>query len=397
MDYLDQLHLKLRSLVIFRPLLEDTVISKLDFLLTVRGLAGFQLPDKVSAYADFVSALFAHTHSFTDYVSTAVLPQDNLYLRKYVGGDIISPVLEDCLRGELDALDELSRLSAARVRDAIGYDGYLPEWTTEQSNLAYDYMEMLKNVSTSGYGIFMRSHMFTVADGALKAVKSPDPIRLSDLKGYERERGEVAANTSALLEGKPAANVLLYGDAGTGKSSTVKALVNEYKDRGLRLIEIRKNQLTEIPSVIGGIYRSPLKFILFIDDLSFDGMDEEIGVLKAMLEGAATVKASNCAIYVTSNRRHIISERFSDRGDDELHRNETIQEQISLSERFGLSVYFSRPDKGGYISIVRQLAQQHGLEDTQSIELRAERFAMERGGRSPRAAKQFVEFLRSGG
>jgi predicted AAA+ superfamily ATPase len=245
----------------------------------------------------------------------------------------------------------------------------------------------------TGYGVFLKHHMFSVADGWVAPVHSPDPVRLSDLKGYARERAAVVENTKALLEGKPAANALLYGDAGTGKSSTIKALVNECAGEGLRLIEFRKNQLSEIPAVAERLRGNPLKFILFIDDLSFSEDNGEVGALKAILEGTVSARTKNVVIYATSNRRHIVSERFSDRGDDEIHRNETIQEQVSLSQRFGLAVNFMKPDRAQYLSIVRELALQYGVNDLETLDLLAERYAIERGGRSPRVARQFVEAL----
>ena len=283
------------------------------------------------------------------------------------------------------------------MQAALGYDGYLPEWKNHPADFLLDYQRLVTNIPTKGYGAFSRHTMFTVSEGSLVPVLSPDPILLSDLKGYERERKAVVDNTRSLMEGKPAANALLYGDAGTGKSSTIKAVVNEFAGAGLRLIEIRKNQLSDIPKVSEALKDNPLKFILFIDDLSFAQNSEEIGSLKAILEGTVSARASNTAIYATSNRRHIVSERFSDRGDDDIHRNETIQEQVSLSQRFGLAVSFLKPDKARYLEIVRSLAQQYGVQDIEEVDLRAERYAIERGGRSPRVARHFVDGIRSAG
>ena len=152
---------------------------------------------------------------------------------------------------------------------AVGYGGYLPEWQNRPLDFAKEYEHRLNNVSRLGYGIFARHRMFFVEDKRTVPIAHPDPVRLSELIGYENERRAVVENTLALLNGRPAANVLLYGDAGTGKSSTVKAVVNEYAHEGLRLVEIRKNQLSDIPAVVERLHDNPLKFILFIDDLSF--------------------------------------------------------------------------------------------------------------------------------
>ena len=209
-----------------------------------------------------------------------------------------------------------------------------------------------------------------------------------------RERRIVLDNAKALLMGKPAANILLTGDAGTGKSSTVKAVVNELRRNGLRLIEIRKDQLRAIPKLLDELSDNPLKFVLFIDDLSFLKDDDNFNALKAVLEGSVTAKSANVAIYATSNRRHIIKEKFSDREGDDIHRNDTMQELISLSERFGIHVTFSKPDKNTYLHIVQQLAQEKGLPHShEELARLAEQYALSRGGRSARAAAQFVDNL----
>ena len=157
-----------------------------------------------------------------------------------------------------------------------------------------------------GYGMFAKHHVFTVENGQLVPVKYPDPQKLSELPGYEQEREKVIANTRALLTGMPANNVLLYGDAGTGKSSTVKAICNEFAAEGLRLVEVKKNQLYQIPDLMDKLAANPLKFILFIDDLSFTANDDNFAALKAILEGSVGGRARNIAVYATSNRRHLI-------------------------------------------------------------------------------------------
>ena len=213
--------------------------------------------------------------------------------------------------------------------------------------------------------------------------------------GYEAERNRVLENTVAFVEGRPAANTLLSGDAGTGKSSTVKAVANALFDRGIRLIELRKDQLSKLPFVMGRISGNPLKFIIFIDDLSFNQNDDNFSMLKAALEGSASAKAENAVIYATSNRRHIIKESFKDRDGDDIHRNDTIAETLSLSERFGLSVYFGKPDKKLYLEIVHNLCKRYGVNKPESeLDIEAEAFALRRGYRSARCAEHFVAELR---
>ena len=206
-----------------------------------------------------------------------------------------------------------------------------------------------------------------------------------------------APRTRALLEGKPANNVLLYGDAGTGKSSAIKAIANAFAEDGLRLVEVKKNQLYQIPDLMDALAANPLKFILFIDDLSFTANDDNFAALKAILEGSVGGRAHNIAVYATSNRRHLIKETLTDRTGDDIHESDTRQELMSLSARFGLTITFGSPDRDRYLYIVKQLAKQYGLEmDERELSVRSEAFAIRAGGRSARVAKQFIELCKAG-
>ena len=200
-----------------------------------------------------------------------------------------------------------------------------------------------------------------------------------------------------MLAGKPANNVLLYGDAGTGKSSAIKAIANTFAEEGLRLVEVKKNQLYQIPDLMDSLAANPLKFILFIDDLSFTSNDDNFAALKAILEGSVGGRAHNIAVYATSNRRHLIKETLTDRTGDDIHESDTRQELMSLSARFGLTITFASPDRDRYLYIVGQLAKQYGLEmDERELNVRSEAFAIRMGGRSARVAKQFVELCKAG-
>jgi predicted AAA+ superfamily ATPase len=237
--------------------------------------------------------------------------------------------------------------------------------------------------------------MFRLSDdNEIEPIISADKTTIDKFVGYEIERNSVIENTRAFIDGRPSANTLLCGDAGTGKSSTVKAVANMFFDEGIRLIEIRKDQLHYLPYVMGKVSENPLKFIIFIDDLSFNKNDDNFSMLKAALEGSASAKAPNAVIYATSNRRHIIKETFGDRVGDDVHRNDTLQENLSLSERFGLVVYYSKPDKKLYLDIVHELANRNGIEiDKNELDVKAEAFALRRGNRSARCAEQFIDSL----
>jgi len=200
-----------------------------------------------------------------------------------------------------------------------------------------------------------------------------------------------------LLSGKPAVNVLLYGDAGTGKSSSVKAIANEFAADGLRLVEVKKNQLYQIPALLDSLAQNPLKFILFIDDLSFSANDDNFAALKAILEGSVGGRSQNVVVYATSNRRHLIKETLSDRSGDDIHEADTRQELMSLSARFGLTVTFQRPDKVRFEEILLDLAKQYGVQmPSDQLFIKGEAFAIRAGGRSPRVARQFIELLSAG-
>lgn len=239
------------------------------------------------------------------------------------------------------------------------------------------------------------------AGGSFVGVASPDPVRFSDLVSYELERKDVIENTLNFLEGLPANNILLYGDRGTGKSTTVKALVNEYCSRGLRLVEIPKKLLGDFPLITRQLAGRNQKFILFVDDLAFEDNEENYTALKAALEGGVESKPGNVLIYATSNRKHLIKERFSDRtglysgnADDEVRAADTLQEKLSLSDRFGMTVVFSSPDKKKYLEIVEGLARARGIHvERNYLHSEALKWEMQYNGRSPRTARQFVDWF----
>jgi len=384
---------RLDTLVLFRNIKEDEALS-----LFIRTLSDIDSGDRAAAlrdYCSFAAALYKETSSLSRHILRLAVEDENIYMLTKGAGEDPGMFIDECLACELYTLEELSHINCAELIERIGYDGFMPRYETECFDLSKIYADRVLSIDKHGYGIYAKYHVFIVSDGQLVPVEYPDTIRLSQLSGYENERQEVIANTLALIAGRPSNNVLLYGDCGTGKSSTVKAIANEYAGQGLRLIELKKKQLHEIPNIVKHISRNPLKFIVFIDDLSFTEDDDDYAALKAILEGSVSSTAPNLAIYATSNRRHLVRETFSAREGDEIHRNDTMQELLSLSERFGLRVIFRKPDKALYLQVVSDLAKQYELRiSEEELFLRAEQYALARGGRSPRAAKQFVEFLK---
>lgn len=390
---IQKLRLSLASLSVFRNILEDSVIKELRELLAAADSG--DIPQTLECYGKFVHELYEHNVCFSRYLLKLVTEDENVYIISHSQGREISSPVKEAADNELAVLQELSQLAPEDIADGIGYSGFLPRWETSSINFTDKYHQRLKNVAQLGYGKWAKSDMFIFREGSIVPVKSHDTQKLSELYGYDIQRNSVINNTLALLHGKPALNALLYGDAGTGKSSTVKAIVNEYSPMGLRLIEITKEQLRNIPEIVDEISGNPLKFIIFIDDLSFTAGEDSFGALKATLEGSVAATAENMVIYATSNRRHLIKETFSDREGDDVHRNDSLQETLSLSARFGLRVNFTRPDKDAYVSIASELAKSKGIKMSEKdIALKAEQFAISSGnGRSPRTAKQFVEQL----
>lgn len=376
---------RLEGLVIFRSLLKDSVIG---------GLMNAIKEKSACAYAEAVCALYENGGDLSEYVLQKILEDENRYILRKAQKLSIPAVMQAALDTELETASALGALTSREVKEYIGGGDFLPDWTNTPLDYAALYADRVKNIFKTGYGIFAHYNTFVLCDGAVTPVKMPDSTEIDQLSEYELERGKVIANTKALVEGKPARNTLLYGDAGTGKSSTVKAVAKMFAPQGLRLIEVKKNQLYQLPALMDELSINPLKFIIFIDDLSFSQNDDNFAALKAILEGSVSAAGSNIAVYATSNRRHLIKENFSDRNGDDLHLSDTIEELRSLSARFGLVVTYSRPNKDVYLSIVHNLAAQYKIEmPEQQLDIEAEAFALRASGRSPRVAKQFIKSL----
>ncbi len=419
MNY-NELILKIDSLTVFSALKADPVLS---------GLRKFLQTFTVADYSSMVAALYPATGSLSEYIRKITLNDDNFYVREVAAGREMSAEIETAVNMELDVLEEIAAVSSAEIQAEIrklhgeteaeiGFESdgefnremesgiggvILPIWKNTELNLKEDFAEKLANITRTGYGIFAMFSFFRIVDGNVVPVKHPDFQPLDTLFRYERERQLIIKNTEALLAGQGAGNVLLYGDMGTGKSSTIKAVAAAYSDQGLRIIEIKKEQLFMLPDIMDMLADNPLKFILFIDDLSFAVNDDNFSALKAVLEGSISGITGNTVIYATSNRRHLVRESARDRQggidpDDDLHLNDTLQETMSLAARFGLTITFQKPDKDDYLQIVRSLADEYGIVDITEEDLfrRAEAFAIRKNGRSPRTARQFIELLKIG-
>ena len=348
-----------------------------------------------------------------------LLADENPFSRKceQVGFGAAGPALVAAAAADLAALRRLYALDGATLRAAIGEP--LPDWAElaplAEPVLADEERAIRRRLAASddwaalveplgqhyhdgGAGLLARHRAFRWVGGEhpIEVVRDPDPVRLVDLIGYENERELVVRNTEHFVAGHAANNVLLYGDRGTGKSSTVKALLNEYADRGLRLIEVPKSLLGDLARLLRELRGRRERFVVFVDDLSFDDHESHYKDLKAVLEGGVEARPANVLLYATSNRRHLVLERFSDRGGplDEIHASDTQQEKLSFSDRFGISVTFGAPDQERYLRIVSGLAGARGIAiDPAELRRRALEWATWQNGRSGRTARQFVDFL----
>ena len=388
---LSALSLRLRALSVLRGLQKHPLVhAYLD--------AFDALSQSAEAFAARYGALCAAQFACGD-ASRAVLDAVHFDVNTLTDTiDAPAPALLDAATHDIEVLNALLALDGAALKAAAAGRHNapalltLPDFPAGASLPFRDGAALASFYRAQGYGFFAQSSAFAVQDdGTVAPIVHPDAIRLRDLPGYERQKQQILQNTLAFLDGREANNILLYGDKGTGKSSTVKAVVNEYAGRGLKIIEMSPRHITCFPRLFAETLRSPFRFIVFLDDLSFNREDDNFAALKAFIEGGLAGKPSNLVIYATSNRRHLIRETFADREGDEVRVRDSLETVTSLSDRFGLEITFSVPDKDEYLYIVDQLAAESGLTlPAEQLHLLAERFALRRNGRSPRTARQFI-------
>lgn len=386
---------RIPPLVVFQEIFNDNV-------LFARGISWLS-PDRteeerLKGYANICSELLMSGQTLGEYLTDAVL---------YSSSPLFAVTVKEpteqrkkALAYDLAQLKKIVReYSAPAVKKALaGLDGAtadyaaLPEYECGKFTLTAD--RLLKNAAKNGTGDFAKYKAFTFRGGRLIPVEHIDPIRLTDLKNYELQRNQVVENTVAFLNGLPAQNALLYGDRGCGKSSTIKAILNEYDQ--LRMIELPKAEIAGLGDLYAMLKDIPMHFIVTIDDLTFTQDDERFGLLKATLDGSLSARPDNILIYATTNRRKLIRETYADRSATDVSKSDAVDESMSLADRFGLFITFTQPNREIYFDIVRKLAEDGGIEmDDGELTQAAERFALKRGGRSPRIARQFVDWLAS--
>lgn len=374
------------DLFIFDKILEDK---------TINALLEKNNTDLLRGVVNFAETEGVTDDSLREYVAAKLANDENVLSslvreKKTVGDDLLKLAMLD-----IDMI--FNRIFNTKIKykpsgnDTGFCDAYINsiKRITKSENADELLESLINHYETLGNGLLSRYIAFRF-DGELSGIPNSDKSTFDDIVGMEHQKKVLIDNTKAFVDGKFANNVLLFGDRGTGKSSSVKALLNMFEGRGLRVIELPKSAITKIPQLTKELEASPHKYILFLDDLTFERHDTEYRALKIAMEGQLQAAAGNVLVYATSNRRHLIRETWADRDGGEVHVNDNKQEMLSLAERFGISLFFPAPDAKQYIEIVRILLLRHGIEMTEEIKKEAVRWEMNYGGKSGRCAKQFV-------
>ena len=384
---------------IYKNVINDVVISSfIEFLSNMSYSSDFDIVLK--SYSVFINNLYNRQNNQNLY----------LYIKKliYIDENIISKGCSDCIKDnehiintaqyELSLIDNLLTYNFEKIKRELTQKykacsdiiEHLPFYTVDGVD-TFNIKDIIQSYENNGYGIFACYNAFKYnQDKDVIPVEHYNAMTFSELKNYEYQKEVIKKNTQAFLEGKEANNILLYGDRGCGKSSTVKALINEFKDYNLKIIQVYKESFIFLSDLFDKIRNLPSKFIIFADDISFDEDDMNFSSIKAVLEGSLSEKPNNAIIYATTNRVHLVKESFSSRTGNEVHCNDTIDEIVSLSDRFGIMLTFSLLTKREYLEIVEKIAVDCCIKPDENLLKKAEEFAALKAIRTPRVARQFI-------
>ena len=309
----------------------------------------------------------------------------------------IYPSVDSSLITDYQNINEGSKVFNKRIRDRICTLAQKLAKAESTEEFMDDMVQFYKEFGVGKLGLHKAFRIDgTVTPARIVPITNIAHVHLDDLVGYEIAKKKLIDNTEAFVQGRPANNCLLFGDAGTGKSSSIKGILNQYYDQGLRIIEAYKHQFKDLNDIIAQVKNRNYKFIIYMDDLSFEELEIEYKYLKAVIEGGLEKKPDNILIYATSNRRHLVREKFSDKEErrDDLHSSDTVQEKLSLVARFGVSIFFCAPDKKQFQNIVKTLAERHQVEmPEEELLLEANKWELQHGGLSGRTAQQFIDYL----
>ncbi len=309
----------------------------------------------------------------------------------------IYPSVDSSLITDYQNINEGSKVFNKRIRDRICTLAQKLAKAESTEEFMDDMVQFYKEFGVGKLGLHKAFRIDgTVTPARIVPITNIAHVHLDDLVGYEIAKKKLIDNTEAFVQGRPANNCLLFGDAGTGKSSSIKGILNQYYDQGLRIIEAYKHQFKDLNDIIAQVKNRNYKFIIYMDDLSFEEFEIEYKYLKAVIEGGLEKKPDNILIYATSNRRHLVREKFSDKEErrDDLHSSDTVQEKLSLVARFGVSIFFCAPDKKQFQNIVKTLAERHQVEmPEEELLLETNKWELQHGGLSGRTAQQFIDYL----
>ncbi|NRB06955.1 MAG: ATP-binding protein [Richelia sp.] len=376
----------------------------------------------LEAYGKYFQSLANQNQNWEEYLITRILADDNPFSKLAQRSTFaeLPPALIAAVHHDLQILQNLYECSSAVLSEWVQIAAHLPispiVWYTEyndignsETSLLINHLQELANWGDAvedlanyyqnfGTGVFTAYSALRWYEGKFIGINYPDRVSLKQLVGYESQRDILVKNTEFLLSGHVALDILLYGSRGSGKSSLVKALLNHYTNQKLRLLEVSKSELQDLPEIMEKLHLLPHKFIVFVDDLSFEEDDDAFKALKVVLEGSITARPQNVVVYATSNRRHLIREFFGDRpklkDKDEIQAWDTMQEKLSFSDRFGLTLTFEPADQDKYLHIVQHLAKQAKINmEPEELIANALQWATRHNGRSGRTARQFIEFL----
>lgn len=430
MAKLTELNFRTHQLILYRNIIEDEIIQKVRMLLeTLNGKEKYTQLELENRYYEIYSKLVKHAERehlygelWKNYVITLIVEDENVFsLNCEKSGRNITPSLMNLAMHDIKILKNLYMLDWQKIKKRIGIDNVLDIEDFYPINLSvndfyFQYIQRLEKLKeyfkqeisfeillqymmdyyyVAGCGDMARYAGF-YWNGNLVGIADHDPIQLSDLIGYDNQKEILIKNTETFIKGKKANNVLLYGDRGTGKSSSVKALLNKYAAEGLRMIELSKYQLGDFSKIIRLIRQRGQRFIIFMDDLSFEDFETEYKHIKALIEGGLETKPENVLIYVTSNRKHLISESWKDResAEGEVRITDSVHEKLSLADRFGITITYLSPNQVEYLQIVQELARKNGIKMSPEIlRKKAVQWEMTYHGRSGRTAQQFIDYL----
>lgn len=410
------------SLLLYQSVLQGEVgMAFLELLQAIR-YTDSDARGCLQAYGSYFHALAAKNQNWEDYLITQLLFSKNPFtkLAEVQEFQDLPPALVAAVQHDLQILQSLYECSSASLSEWIQSVAHMPispvVWYKEQELVGVEtkfatYLQELDNWGDAveelaayyrqcGSGLFAEYRALRWQAGQFIGIRHSDPVKLSTLVGYESQKDALLKNTEFLLSGEMALHVLLYGSRGSGKSSLVKSLLNEYSNHSLRLLEVTKSDLKDLPEIVEHLRGVSQKFIIFVDDLSFEEDDDAFKALKVVLEGNLTARPQNVVVYATSNRRHLIREFFVDRptpkDNEEIHAWDTMQEKLSFSDRFGLTLTFEPADQKTFLKIVKHLVAQAEINITQEdLEYQALQWATRHNGRSGRTARQFVDFLKA--